>query len=244
MKKIYIFFFGPPGSGKGTQVDALARKLRLPVISPGELLRHEEEIGSELGKLVRPLIDSGKMVPDKIIDQMITNRLRKKDAKKGVILDGFPRDLEQHEFIIDKLRHTLKMGDKVFAIFLDVRDREVKHRISGRRVCDCGASYHLAYKPPKEKNKCDLCGKALTTRKDDRLSVISKRLKHYHKNIKPLLDYWKKNDKLFEIDGERPIEAINKEVEIIARKFISEKVKIHDAQLKKPKRNRVAKEGR
>jgi adenylate kinase len=220
MKKIFIFFFGPPGSGKGTQVDVLAAKFYLPVISPGELLRHEEEVGSKIGKIVKPLIDNGKMVDDHIVEQMINSRLRKKDAKRGALFDGFPRDLQQHEFIVDKLRSLVAAEDKVFAVLLNVSDREVRHRISGRRVCDCGASYHIAYKPPKIKDRCDLCGNVLTIRKDDRLSVINKRLKHYHLNIKPLLLYWKKHNKLYKVNGERLIGEINQEIETIVKKFL------------------------
>jgi len=212
MAKKFLFFFGPPGSGKGTQVDMLAENLNIPVISPGELLRHEEDMETELGKRIRPLIDAGKMVPDEIVEEMVEKRLEKDDAKEGAIFDGYPRDMGQLEFILDKLRSLMSEGDMVHAIHIDVEDSIIKSRLSGRRVCDCGASYHIEFNPPKSEGKCDLCGAELYVRKDDRPEVIEERLRYYHESIKPLLDYWRKIDKLTEISGNRPIDEIHEEI--------------------------------
>jgi adenylate kinase len=216
MKK-YIFFFGPPGSGKGTQVDMLGQYLEIPVLSPGELLRHEEEMHTKLGAKIQPLIDNGKMVPDRIVEEMVAKRLSKKDAVNGVIFDGYPRDMDQLEFICEKLRNKVKKDDLIAAFFIHVPDKEIKQRLAGRRVCDCGASYHLSYNPPKKADVCDLCGNKLEIRKDDRPAVIKDRLKYYHKSIRPLLEYWKKSGKLFKINGEKDIRDIHKEIRNIIK---------------------------
>jgi adenylate kinase len=223
MDKINLFFFGPPGSGKGTQVDLLGEAARLPIISPGELLRHEEDIHSAIGKKVEPLIDKGKMVPDGIVEKMIMKRLKRKDANRGILFDGFPRTLKQQHFILEKLKKISQNNSKFAAFYIKVSDREVKKRLSGRRVCDCGASYHLVYNPPKKKNICDLCGKKIYIRKDDTPKVIGGRLKYYHKSIKPILDFWKVGGKLIEIDGEKSIKAIHKEIYAKYNRVISNK---------------------
>ena len=206
MRTTYLFFFGPPGSGKGTQVDMLAQKAGLPVISPGEMLRHEEQAGTPIGKMVGPLMDKGKMVPDSLVEKMIISRLKKKDAVKGAIFDGFPRDLEQLAFIAGVA--SKKKAD-CFAFYLGVPDKEVLKRLGGRRVCDCGASYHIEYNVPKKKGICNLCGKKLTIRPDDKPAIMKARLKQYHETINPILDYFKKEGKLKEFDGTQPISLIH-----------------------------------
>ncbi len=157
MSKIFLFFFGSPGSGKGTQVDLLSEFSGLPVISPGELLRHEEDAHTALGNMVKPLVDQGKMVPDEIVEKIIEKRLSKKDAKNGVLFDGFPRNIDQLHFILSKIKNITARKPKLAAIHIKVSDQEVQRRISGRRVCDCGASYHILYNPPKKTGICDIC---------------------------------------------------------------------------------------
>jgi adenylate kinase len=212
MNKKYLIFFGPPGSGKGTQVDILAAGLRLPVISPGELLRHEEEIRSKLGLKVRGLIDNGKMVPDQIIEHIIDLRLKRKDAKNGAVFDGYPRRMTQLRNLIKRLKRLAVPKDFVYAVYIHVRDSEVKKRITNRRVCDCGASYHLTINPPKAKNKCDLCGRKLKTRPDDKPKVVSDRLKDYHANIKPLVGYFNRHHELLNINGEQNIKKVQGDI--------------------------------
>jgi len=212
MPKLFLFFFGPPGSGKGTQVDLLAAKLKLPVISPGELLRHEEEINSRLGEKVRPFIDRGKMVGDRIIEKMVIKRLAKNDAKRGAVFDGFPRTIKQHRYIIKKLKSMSGPQDKLYAVYIRVSDTEVKRRLGKRRVCDCGASYHLDYNPTKKKGICDLCGQAIRIRPDDKPEIIRQRLKLYHESSGPILKEWEKQGLLYRTDGERSIRAIHNDL--------------------------------
>jgi len=210
--KIFLIFFGPPGSGKGTQVDMLAKKLKLPVICPGELLRHEIGLKTKIGKQVKSLVDLGKLVPDEIVEKIIDQRLKKPDAQKGAIFDGYPRRQKQLDFLIKRLARITSDKDYIYAILIDVSDREIKQRLSGRRACDCGAVYHLKYNPPKKSGICDLCGKKLYIRDDDKSKVIAGRLKLYYEQTKPLIDFWQKKGKLIKINGEQSIKDVEKEI--------------------------------
>lgn len=211
--KLFLIFFGPPGCGKGTQVDKLAEKLRLPVVSPGELLRHEEDRRTPLGLKVRQLIDNGKMVSDKIIERIIDERLKQKDALRGAIFDGYPRRDHQLASLAKRLKKLSGSQDIIAAVNIQVRDSIVRERLGGRRVCDCGASYHIRYNPPRRAGICDLCGKKLSTRHDDRPEVMRNRLSYFHQHIKPLIGYWKERGCLLEIDGEQSINKIEKAIQ-------------------------------
>jgi adenylate kinase len=211
-KKIFIIFFGPPGSGKGTQVDMLAEHMNLPVISTGELLRHEEEIGSVIGREVRNLVDNGKMVPDETIELLIDRRLGQPDAQGGAVFDGYPRRIEQQRKLLERLDALTKPSDMVLAVLINVSDETVEERLSGRRVCDCGASYHIKYNPTKVPGICDVCGKEIETRADDKPEIIKQRLEYYHEHIKPLLDHWSEIGALITINGEQDIEIIKNEL--------------------------------
>jgi len=212
MKKTIILFFGPPGSGKGTQSDALGQKLNLPVISPGELLRHEEEKITKLGLLVSKNLANGKLVSDSIIDKILSARLVRPDARRGFILDGYPRNKSQLEWLKKKIKRISKIEDKIIAIHINVSDREVKSRIGGRRVCDCGAAYHLKHNPPIHIGLCDLCGKKLKQREDDKPKIVKERLSHFRKSIKSIVGYFKKNYTFINVDGEQSIKAIELEI--------------------------------
>ena len=225
MSKIFLIFFGPPGSGKGTQADMLAEKMKLPVICPGELLRHEMELKTEIGKKVKLAVNSGKMVSEIIIEKLIDQRLGRRDAKKGAIFDGCPRRKKQLNFLIKKfnkiihnkysnvlLRKNQGNGLRVAAILVNVSIKEVKQRLGGRRVCDCGAAYHIKYNPSKKRGVCDLCGKKLSVRADDKPAVIADRLKLYHKQTEPLLDYFQQRGELIKIDGEQNIGKVQRDI--------------------------------
>lgn len=190
----------------------LAQKLNIPVLSPGELLRHEEEARTLIGKKIKPLIDSGKLVPNEIIETIIDKFFKKKKVKSGAIFDGYPRKKTQLELLKKRLNKIAGKNDKIFAVLIDVKDQEVKQRLGGRRACDCGAVYHLKYNPPKVKNICDLCGKKLYIRQDDKPKLIADRLKIYHKEIKPMLDYWRKINKLIMINGGQGIERVQEDI--------------------------------
>jgi adenylate kinase len=221
-KKTILIFFGPPGSGKGTQAGMLGKKIKLPVISTGDLFRAEIKRKTAIGKKVKKILADGKLVSDGIVYKILDRRLLKNDVTKGFILDGFPRNKKQLDYIVKKIKKSTLKEDIVYSIFIDVSDKKVQLRISGRRICACGASYHVKYNPPKVKDYCDSCGEKIQIRKDDKPDVVKKRLKLYHKEIGPVLAYWEKEKELIRINGERSIEKIHsgiikklKEVKII-----------------------------
>jgi adenylate kinase len=217
MQKTYFLFFGPPGSGKGTQSDMLGKEINFPVISPGEILRHEEEAESELGKKVRPLIDAGELVPDEIVEEMIASRLEKPDAECGAIFDGFPRTEKQLSDLDMRFEAERAL---TAAILIDVGDEEVLKRLSGRRVCDCGAAYHLTFNPPKIEGICDLCGKELEIRPDDKPEIMRKRLADYHAESAPLIDFWERQGKLCRIDGSLSVDEVHQLIYEYAKSVI------------------------
>lgn len=207
MRKIFLFF-GPPGSGKGTQSDAIGDYFHLPVISTGELLRHEEKSGTVLGKKIAQLIDKGELVSDELIHKIIAERIKRSDAAKGFILDGYPRDAEQ----LQDLLKMLSEHDLILLVEIRVSDKEVINRLGGRRVCDCGATYHIIYNPPKVAGRCNLCGKELYIRPDDKPEIIKDRLAGYKKSAEPLMSYAKKHHDLISVDGERLISEITEDL--------------------------------
>ncbi|MFA6171048.1 MAG: adenylate kinase [Patescibacteria group bacterium] len=211
MAKNFYIMFGPPGSGKGTQAEILGKRLNLPTISTGVLLRKEIENKTELGKEVESIMAAGNLVSDEIVAKMIDNRLKEKDAGQGAILDGYPRTLNQQDFLLSIFKKTAEAV--VTPLLVDVSDDEVIKRLGGRRACACGATYHMIYKPPKNDEICDVCGTKLVVRPDDQPEVIKERLKVYHKNVDPVIDYWKKSGKLIIINGEPPIKEVAEEIE-------------------------------
>lgn len=215
MSKTIVVFFGPPGSGKGTQSEMLAETLGLPAISTGELLRREQKTGSVLGKHVKTLMASGKMLGVTLMDHILRHRLSKSDARRGFLLDGYPRKIEQ-------LRHflsILKATDRIYFVVIEVSDKEVLRRLSGRRVCDCGASYHLIYNKPRRKNICDLCGATLHVRSDDTPKIIKQRLKYYHALTTPMIEKASGRGSVIFINGEQSIVGIKKELEGKLKEF-------------------------
>jgi len=207
-KRFIIVLFGPPGSGKGTQSDLLGPKLGLPVIAIGELLRAQEAARSHLGLKVRRFTRQGLLVPDHIIHQIIAQRLAKKDTKKGFILDGYPRDSGQ----LDDLLKLAQDKDRLLFVEIKVGGREVLNRLTGRRVCVCGASYHLVYHPPRRAGRCDVCGRHLTLREDDRPAVVRRRLADYEKEATPLLVYGRRRHNLLSVDGKQTIARVEQEI--------------------------------
>lgn len=210
MRKIIIIIFGPPGSGKGTQAELLAKKTDWKKISTGDLLRAEISAGTELGKSAGRYVKRGGLVSDKITISLIEKSLNRKAS--GYIFDGFPRDKTQLSELAVIFKKILKKNDKICALEIAVSDDEVKRRIGKRKMCACGKVYHLIYNAPINSGICDICGEKLFTRNDDKPKVIARRLKNYHHNCEPLIDYWKKQGKLIKIDGERPIKKIHEEI--------------------------------
>lgn len=206
-----LVIFGPPGAGKGTQAKLLSERLGVPHIATGDMLREAVKAGTRLGGLAKKYMDEGRLVPDEVVIGMVEERLRQPDCSKGFILDGFPRTIEQAEALDSELE---KLGLKLDAVLnLEVGDEEVVKRIALRRTCrSCGAVYHLIFNPPRREGVCDRCGGKLYQRDDDREEVVRNRLKVYRQQTKPLLEFYRRRGLLRDVNGERSIEDVFKEI--------------------------------
>ena len=195
-----LILLGAPGAGKGTQAEVICNTLKIPAVSTGNLLREAVKKETELGKAAKVYMDSGKLVPDDLVIEMLKQRLAEDDCKNGFILDGFPRTVPQAE-ALDRMGITI---DKV--IDLEVSDKAITKRLSGRRVCEaCGASYHVDYKPTKFEGVCDVCGEITIQRKDDHPDTVMARLRVYHDQTEPLKEYYAKQQKLRVVEGQEEI---------------------------------------
>ena len=191
-----IIMLGAPGAGKGTQAKKIAAKYNIPHISTGDIFRANIKNGTELGQKAKTYMDQGLLVPD----ELVVDRVNQEDAKNGYVLDGFPRTIPQAE-ALDKA--LAELGQKVdYAIDVDVPDENIVHRMGGRRACvGCGATYHLEYAPTKAEGVCDVCGKELILRDDDKPETVLKRLGVYHEQTQPLIDYYTNAGILRTVDG-------------------------------------------
>jgi adenylate kinase len=208
---VYIVLLGAPGAGKGTQANMLTDKLKLVQVASGDLFRKALQNQTELGKKAKLYMDKGQLVPNEITIQMVLERLAAPDIKAGVILDGFPRNIEQAKALDKALKDKSKAIDK--AVNIKVTEAEVLSRLSGRWVCrQCQAPYHEVDNPPKKKGVCDRCGGELYQRDDDKPETIKKRLLVYQNETAPLIDYYKKAGKLVEVVSEGGPEAVNKKI--------------------------------
>ena len=202
-----IILLGAPGAGKGTQAEIVARRLYIPVISTGNILREAMKNMTVLGRQAKGFVESGALVPDELIIGILKERLSNDDCAVGFILDGVPRTIVQADAITG-------MGieiDKV--INIDVPHEVIVERMSGRRVClKCGASYHIKYNPPKKDMICDVCGETLQIRDDDKAETVLERLSVYQTLTEPLIGYYKKQGKLYTVDGNAPIEDITSDI--------------------------------
>ena len=187
---MYIVLFGPPGAGKGTYGRKLSQWLRIPVVATGDMLRAAIEKGTQLGERVKKYVYAGELVPDDIMREVVKQALDSEAAKDGVIFDGFPRTLQQAKMLEELLSEKGAHIDLI--IELDVSDDVIIERLSSRRVCpECGAVYNLRTNPPKDDNKCDVCGTPLVQRDDDKPETIKFRLDVYHRQTAPLLEYFR-----------------------------------------------------
>lgn len=195
-----IIMLGAPGAGKGTQAKMLAEKYKIPHISTGDIFRANIKNNTPLGEQAKEYMDKGLLVPDELVVDLVIDRFKNPDCANGYILDGFPRTIPQAKALSEALE---KIGDKVdYAINVEVPDENIIRRMSGRRACvGCGATYHIKYNPTKEENICDVCGKELILRDDDKPETVEKRLYVYHEQTQPLIAYYKEQGILKEVDG-------------------------------------------
>jgi|EndMetStandDraft_5_1072996.scaffolds.fasta_scaffold110860_2 adenylate kinase len=208
-KRNVIILLGPPGSGKGTQAVRLSKELGIPHISTGDLFRENIGKNTELGKKAKTFMDAGKLVPDSLVLEMLFDRVAKPDCLKGFLLDGFPRTIPQAvEF--DK---QLSSNDRLIVINLDVPDDLIFKRIEGRLSCkQCGTIYNRYFNPPAVDSKCDKCGGELIQRSDDNEQVVRERLKVYHDQTEPLVDYYSKKKVLMTVNGANDPDIVFKEL--------------------------------
>jgi len=198
---------GAPGSGKGTQAERLSQATGLVHIASGDLFRQAEKEGTELGKLAKSYMEKGLLVPDEVTIGMILERIA--ESSQGFILDGFPRNMEQAKALDKALAE--EAIDKV--IYIKVPQEELLRRLSERWICrQCETPYNLVSSPPKVAGKCDLCGDELYQRPDDNKETVQKRLEVYFAQTTPLISYYQQRGKLVEIDGEKTIEEVSKEL--------------------------------
>jgi adenylate kinase len=200
MSELNLVLLGPPGSGKGTQGERLQEDFRLPYYATGDILRAAVREGTELGAKAKEYMERGDLVPDKVIVDVIADRVGSDEAADGFILDGFPRTIAQAEALDAKL-DELGRGLSA-AILIDVSDEEVIRRLSGRRVCvKEGHIFHMEFDPPKNDEVCDICGSRLEIRHDDKPEVVRHRLGTYHEKTEPLISYYEDQGILRRVDG-------------------------------------------
>ncbi len=195
-----IIFLGAPGAGKGTQAEIVSERLGIPSISTGAIIREAIKTGTEMGLKARAYTESGTLVPDDVVIGIIKERLANPDCANGYILDGFPRTVPQAEALDE-------MGVKLDVVLsIEVSDDAIVERMSGRRVCECGASYHVKYNPSSDGEHCDKCGKPLTIRRDDAPEVVLSRLQVYHETTEPLKGFYAAKGILKLVDGQEKLE--------------------------------------
>jgi adenylate kinase len=214
VSELNLILFGPPGAGKGTQAGRLQEDFQLPFISTGDMLRTNVKEQTDLGKQAKEYMDAGELVPDELIVAMITDRLQDEDARDGFILDGFPRNIEQAKALDKQLS---ELGRRVTAaLLIDVPDEEVVRRLAGRRVCvKAGHNYHVEFDPPKHEDVCDQDGSRLIQRDDDKPDVIKNRLRVYHENTEPLVEYYDEHGLMRRIDGTRPAAEVHDHIRAV-----------------------------
>ena len=194
-----LILMGAPGAGKGTQSAKISEKYNIPAIATGDILRAAIKAGTELGLAAKSYIDAGKLVPDSVVIGIIKEKIATAECANGFILDGFPRSIPQAE-ALDEL------GVKIDVVLsIEVADDKIVERMSGRRVCPCGASYHVVYNPPKTEDVCDKCGAALYVRADDAAETVKNRLSTFHAQTEPLKDFYQAKGLLVTVEGQEEV---------------------------------------
>lgn len=207
-----IVLIGAPGSGKGTQAKKMAERFEVPHISTGDMLREAVRLETELGKEAAPIMAKGGLVPDDLMVGIIRERLSRDDARRGFVLDGFPRTVEQAR----KLDVILEgnEGSKLCVVNLLVPDEVIVGRVAGRRSCpSCGAVYHVTNSPSKALGVCDVCGSALVARPDDNEASVRNRLEAFHRNTMPVVEHYRAKQLLYEVAGVGGVDQIFERIE-------------------------------
>ena len=201
-----LILLGAPGAGKGTQAERLCEKLSIPAISTGNMLREAVAKGTPLGLKVKKLMDEGSLVPDEVVLDLVEERVSRPDCQKGFILDGVPRTLAQAEALTAR-------GIRIdHVISIEIDDAVIEARMTGRRVCSCGATYHVIANPPKTEGVCDLCQARLIIRKDDAVETVRRRLEVYHELTEVLKDYYAGKGVLRLVEGNQSIEGAYRDI--------------------------------
>ena len=206
-----ILLMGPPGAGKGTQAEVLTKKFDIPHISTGDMFRAAVKEGTELGKKAKECMEKGQLVPDEVTIGIVKERLSKDDCKKGFLLDGFPRTVEQADALANILKELNLPNVRVLNI--NAPKEDLVERAVGRRICRyCGKTYHLKFNPPKRENVCDVCRGELYQRDDDTAQTMNERISVYEASTKPLIEYYKKQGVYEEVDGKLAIDKVSEEL--------------------------------
>ncbi|HZC29078.1 MAG TPA: adenylate kinase [Gaiellaceae bacterium] len=201
MAELNLIMLGPPGAGKGTQAERLQEDFPLAYIATGDMLRQAVKDETDLGQEAKAFMDRGELVPDELIIAVILDRLGEQDTSDGFLLDGFPRTDAQARALDEALRKVDRR--LTAALLIDVPEDEIVRRLSGRRVCPNGHTYHVEHNPPKDDDVCDVDGEPLSQRDDDREETVRKRLQVYRDQTSPLIDYYDDQDVLHRFDGTR-----------------------------------------
>ena len=206
-----IILMGLPGAGKGTQASEIVKKFPIPHISTGDMFRKAIKDETDLGKEAKSYMDRGELVPDEVTVGIVKERISEDDAKKGFLLDGFPRTIDQVESLSQIMSELDREIDAV--INIEVPEEELMNRLTGRRICEkCGTTYHLVFNPPKVDGICDIDGGKLYQREDDNPETVSNRLSVNVKQSKPILEYYNNKGVLKNIDGSKDIDEVTKDV--------------------------------
>lgn len=212
MKNYLIILLGPPGAGKGTHGASLSKALKLPHISTGDLFRENISKKTDLGISAKSFMEKGLLVPDEIVENMLLKRIEKKDCSKGLILDGFPRNIPQAETLF----HYAKKKYTTVVIHFKIEKNLLLQRITGRLICKkCSFPYHKIFSPPKRPNICDHCSSLLYQRKDDSKEAVKIRLLEYEKKTQPLVKFYKEKNVCFDIDASKAKDEVYKQIEKI-----------------------------
>ena len=206
-----LLIMGPPGAGKGTQAEVLVKELKITHISTGDMFRNAIKEGTEMGKRAKEYMDKGDLVPDQVVIGMVKDRLSQPDCRQGFLLDGFPRTVEQAKALDATLKELGIKLDGVVNIVVPLD--KLMARLTGRRVCKgCGASYHVLFNPPQAEGRCNSCGGELYQRTDDNEESVGTRLKAYEDKTQPLIDYYRGQGVLLNINGDQEIKLVLEDI--------------------------------